>query len=109
ETERRGRPLIAELLAKGEGFTLDERLRLRALIGEVLQGIVPRYRALAERGQVELSVTPYSHPLAPLLIDFASAREAMPGATLPRALRYPGGRDRVCAQAELAISSHADR
>ena len=109
ETERRGRPLIAELLAKGEGFTLEERLRLRALIGEVLQGIVPRYRALAERGQVELSATPYSHPLAPLLIDFASAREAMPGATLPRAPRYPGGRDRVRAQAELAVSSHADR
>jgi alpha-amylase/alpha-mannosidase (GH57 family) len=109
ETERRSRPLIAELLAKGEGFTLEDRLRLRTLIGEVLRGIVPRYRALAERGQLELSATPYSHPLAPLLIDFASAREAMPGAALPQAPRYPGGRERVRAQLAAALSSHAER
>jgi alpha-amylase/alpha-mannosidase (GH57 family) len=109
ETERRSRPVLAELFAKGEGFTLDERLRLRALIGEVLHGIVPRYRALEARGQIELSTTPYSHPLAPLLIDFASARDAVQGAVLPRAPRYPGGRERVRAQLESAIASHEAR
>ena len=109
ETERRSRPLLAELFAKGEGFTLEDRLRLRALIGEALRGIVPRYRALAARGQLELSATPYSHPLAPLLIDFASAREAVPDAELPRAPRYPGGRERVRAQLESAIASHDGR
>ncbi len=109
ETERRDRPLIAALLAKGEGFTLEDRLGLRALIGEILRGIVRRYRALAERGQLELSATPYSHPLAPLMIDFSSAREAQPDAPLPQCERYPGGRERVRAHIELAISSHAER
>jgi alpha-amylase/alpha-mannosidase (GH57 family) len=109
ETERRGRALVAELLAKGEGFTLDERLRLRSLIGEVLHSIVPRYRALAARGQLELSATPYSHPLAPLLIDFASAHDALPDAPLPHAAGYPGGRERVRAHLALAMASHAER
>jgi alpha-amylase/alpha-mannosidase (GH57 family) len=109
ETERRGRAPIAALLAKGEGFTLEDRLGLRTLIGEILRGIVPRYRALAERGQLELSATPYSHPLAPLMIDFSSAREAEPDAALPQCAHYPGGRERVRAHLELAISTHAQR
>ncbi len=40
-------------------------------------------------------MTPYGHPLMPLLLDFNSAREAMPGVELPRHPRYPGGAERV--------------
>lgn len=109
ETERRRQPLLAELLAKGEGFTADDRSRLLALIGEAVRGVIPRYRALAASGQIELSTTPYTHPLAPLLIDFASAREAEPKAELPGALCYPGGRARTAAQLESALASHAVR
>lgn len=109
ETERRRRPLVAELMDKGESFTADDRRRLIAVIAEVVHGIIPRYRALAARGQIELSTTPYTHPLAPLLIDFASAREAEPGADLPGAPRYPGGRARATAQIESALASHAAR
>jgi len=57
--------------------------------------VLPRYRALAERGQVELSVTPYAHPILPLLLDIESAREAMPEASLPLLEHYPGGEERA--------------
>ncbi len=106
ETERRVRGLFAELAAKGEGFTADERLRLRKFIGDVLQSIVPRYRALATRGQIELSATPYSHPLAPLLIDFSSTRESAPDAELPNVPGYPGGTERVRAHIARACADH---
>ena len=96
-------------MAKGEGFTADDRKRLVALIGEAVRGIIPRYRALAASGQIELSTTPHTHPLAPLLIDFASAREAEPKAELPGASCYPGGRARTTAQIESALASHAAR
>jgi alpha-amylase/alpha-mannosidase (GH57 family) len=85
ETERRSRALLAELMTKGECFTLDDRRRLLSLMGDTLRALIPRYRALAERGQVELSATPDTHPLAPLLLDFASAREAQPDLALPQA------------------------
>ncbi len=49
--------------------------------------VVPRYRALAERGQCELSVTPYAHPIIPLLLDFKCARDAVPKMPLPAARR----------------------
>jgi len=109
ETERRNRPLLAELFGKGDGYSLRDRLRLRELIGEVLRAIVPRYRALAERGQIELSSTPSSHPLAPLLIDFGCAREPDVEAVLPAAAGYPGGRERVRSQLAHAIAYHKDR
>lgn len=106
ETERRVRGLFAELAAKGQGFTVGERLRLRKFIGDVLQSIIPRYRALAARGQIELSATPYSHPLAPLLIDFSSTREAAPDAELPHVPGYPGGTERVRAHIARARADH---
>lgn len=109
ESERRREPLLAELMAKGEGYTLDDRRRLLALIGDTLAGLVPRYRALQARGQVELSTTPYSHPLAPLLLDFQSARESLPEAPLPLAALYPGGRDRVRTHLDMARHSHTER
>lgn len=90
ESLRREYPSIRELLQKGGGFTSEEGKRLLGTIGDVLGKLIPRYRKLAESGRVELSVTPHAHPILPLLIDPAVAREAMPGVTLP-ATTYPGG------------------
>lgn len=109
ETERRRQPLLAELMSRGEAFGHNDRLRLLFLMGDMIKELIPRYRALAERNQVELSATPYSHPLAPLLLDFQSARESQPKLPLPHAACYPGGRARMVAQIDRALASHAVR
>lgn len=109
ESVRREHTLVVRLMSKAEGFTYHDRKELLALFGELVSGIIPRYRKLAESGQVEISATPHYHPLAPLLIDFNSAREAMPDAPLPQAVRYPAGRIRVAAHVEKAKRSHAVR
>lgn len=85
----------AGLQAKDRGFTSEDRAELVGLIGEQLRTIVPRYRKLAEGGRVELSTTPYAHPILPLLFDIESAREAMPEVDLPRLSGYPGGEARA--------------
>lgn len=109
ETERRREPLLAELMAKGEGFTPDDRQRLLAYLGRTLAALAPRYRTLQASGQVELSATPYGHPLAPLLLDFAAARESRPAEVLPLAAHYPGGRERLEHHFAAARKSHAGR
>lgn len=109
ETERRHNPLIAALMSKGEGYDATDRQQLLASIGELIGGLIPRWRALAARGQVELSATPQTHPLAPLLLDFHAARESLPDAALPASTVYPGGRSRVMAQIEEGRASHAAR
>jgi alpha-amylase/alpha-mannosidase (GH57 family) len=109
ETERRRRPMIAELMNKAEGYTVEERQALLHLFGDILKNLVPRYRALQERGQIELSATPETHPLAPLLLDFQSARESLSKASLPEAVAYGGGQQRLTAHIEAARASHARR
>ncbi|MDZ4200943.1 MAG: glycoside hydrolase family 57 protein [Gallionella sp.] len=109
ESVRRERDLVVRLMSKAEEFSYEDRLELLALIGEMVTGIIPRYRKLTESGQIEISSTPHYHPLAPLLIDFKSASEAMPDAPLPQSIRYPAGRIRVAAHVEKAKKSHALR
>ncbi len=109
ESIRRDHKLVAKLMSKAEGYSYDDRKQLLDLIGELISDIIPRYRKLAESGQIELSATPHYHPLAPLLIDFASAREAMPDAPLPESPHYPKGRLRVTAHIQLAKKSHRER
>ena len=84
EAARRRFPVFRELLAKSQGFTADDRAQLFATQRTLLNDIVPLYKRLHEAGRVELSVTPYFHPILPLLCDSQIAREAMPRVTLPK-------------------------
>jgi alpha-amylase/alpha-mannosidase (GH57 family) len=95
ETVRRSDPVATALTTQGRAFTESQRRQLLALIGEQVSSVVPRYRRLAERGQCELSVTPYGHPIVPLLLDFQAAREAVPTMALPQHSSYPGGAERA--------------
>jgi len=95
ETVRRVDPLVARLTERGRDFSPEQRRELLALIGELVGQVVPRYRQLAESGQCELSVTPYGHPILPLLLDFRSARDAVPAMVLPEHAAYPGGAARA--------------
>ena len=87
-------PNVQRLMAQCGEFTLADRRALLAIIHDCLAGLIPRYRKLAERGLVELSMTPYMHPIVPLLNDFHNMRCSMPDAPAPQASHYPGGVER---------------
>ncbi|VAX11030.1 Amylopullulanase [hydrothermal vent metagenome] len=86
---------IKSLQKKRRSYDLDDRRRLVGLIGELISGVIGRYRRLAELGRVELSVSPYAHPIIPLLLDINSTKEAMPDAPLPELAAYPDGEPRA--------------
>ena len=109
ESVRREHALVARLMSKSEGFSYEDRKQLFDLFGILIGDIIPRYRKLAESGQIEISATPHYHPLAPLLIDFVSAKDAMPDAPLPNSPHYPKGKQRVIAHIQSAKHSHRAR
>ena len=83
-------PVVAELSRKGASFTEDDKAALREKQLELLGAVLPEYRLAAERGQIEISTTPYYHPILPLLCDTDIARVANPHTPLPHpAFRYP--------------------
>jgi alpha-amylase/alpha-mannosidase (GH57 family) len=79
---------LSELVARGRNFTEQDRELVLGKHLEILGRIIPLHRQLMESGQVELTTTPFYHPILPLLLDKKHAREAMPDVKLPR---YTGG------------------
>jgi alpha-amylase/alpha-mannosidase (GH57 family) len=109
ETVRRQHGVVIELMSKGENFSYEDRLQLFNLVGRLIQELIPRYRKLVEAGRIEISTTPHYHPIAPLLIDFKSARESEPHMELPKAMSYPGGQGRVAFHVASAMATHKAR
>jgi alpha-amylase/alpha-mannosidase (GH57 family) len=83
-------PVVSELSRKGKGFTEEDKSALRAKQLELLAAVLPEYRLAAERKQIEISTTPYYHPILPLLCDTDIARVSNPHTPLPQPpFRHP--------------------
>jgi alpha-amylase/alpha-mannosidase (GH57 family) len=80
---------LRELVKKGRAYSEEDLQYVLEVQQRIVREIVPRWRALAERGQVELSTTPYYHPILPLVCDTDSARRALPGVALPPRYSWP--------------------
>jgi alpha-amylase/alpha-mannosidase (GH57 family) len=76
-------PVIAPLARKGQDFTEEDKLALRRKQIEFLARVLPEYRRALERGQIEISTTPFYHPILPLLCDTTIARIANPWTSQP--------------------------
>src|SRR6202166_3288014 len=83
-------PVVSRLANRGKDFTEKDKTELKAKQLEILGLVLPAYREAAARGEIELSNTPYYHPILPLVCDSDIARVANPGTPLPRrAYRHP--------------------
>lgn len=74
---------IKALIWKGRNFTEEEKLGLLEHQLKFMAEIIPVYKRARERGQIEVSTSPYYHPIMPLLNNINSAREALPNIDLP--------------------------
>ena len=83
------------LIEKEALFDDIDRHELVRLIHDCIAELIPRYRKLAETEQIELSMTPYGHPIIPLLNDMKNMRCSQPKDPMPKTKGYPGGADRA--------------
>jgi len=97
---------LATLVDKGRGYTEDDKQTLRGIERELVGQVIPAYRAAAERGQVELSTSPFYHPILPLLCDTDIHLRAHPAA--PRPAQRFARPDDAREQIERAIAFHTD-
>lgn len=81
---------IRALSFKGANYTEEDKQLLREKQMELLRSVLPEYRKAVERGQVELSTTPFYHPILPLVCDTDVARVSNPHTPLPQPpFRHP--------------------
>jgi alpha-amylase/alpha-mannosidase (GH57 family) len=82
--------VTAALINKGRHYTLDDQAVVGQKEQELVRLVIPEYKKLAATGQIEISTTPFYHPILPLLCDSSIARVSHPGVPLPGEFRYPG-------------------
>ncbi len=83
-------PELNAIKEKGEDFTEEEK---RAVIDshiKIMKLIIPKYKEAQEAGRVELSTTPFYHPILPLVADTETAKICMPGIPLDFRFSHPG-------------------
>ncbi|MCX7017199.1 MAG: glycoside hydrolase family 57 protein [Candidatus Sumerlaeota bacterium] len=87
---RESDPFLEGLVEKGAKFTEDEKRELLERQRAILGRIIPAAREAWDAGAIEVSVSPYYHPILPLLCDTDFARRARPRIALPtRRFAYP--------------------
>ena len=75
---------IRRLIQKGRGYTQDDKKLIITKQIEIMSRILPVYKELQERGQIEIALSPYYHPILPLICDTDSAKMAMPNVSFPK-------------------------
>lgn len=85
-------PALIELFEKGEGFTQEDKEYTLSRQIEVIRQVIPLHKRLQYMKQIEVTTSPYYHPILPLLCNQESAQVVLPRLSLPRK-RMSAGED----------------
>ncbi len=96
---------LADLAERGRDFTEADKTTIFDETLRIIKEVIPYHAQLQDSGQIEVTMTPFAHPILPLLADSNLAAVAMPTATLPDQFIY--GQDAI-AQVELGKQLYED-
>ena len=74
---------LQDLKQKGRNYTEDDKKLMAQKQMHYLAEIIPLHKKLQDSGQIEITTTPFYHPILPLLCNMNSTLQAMPNAMLP--------------------------
>jgi len=74
---------VKMLLAKGENFSHEEKIGLLKALSVFIKKIIPYYQKLMQKGRIEVSTTPFNHPISPLLLNIENGKRANPDTPIP--------------------------
>jgi starch synthase len=94
---------LSALKIKDHDFTEADKAILFDAQLEMVRAVIPKYRAMADSGQIELTTSPYYHPILPLIAHVDAARTASPGIELPH--RHFSHREDAEQQIALGLST----
>lgn len=81
---------LSELIRKGRNYTLEDQRFVMARERELLAEVLPVHATAAKKGLIEISTSPFYHPISPLLCDSEIGAVSSPGLPLPQnRFRHP--------------------
>jgi alpha-amylase/alpha-mannosidase (GH57 family) len=97
-------PTVAELISKGREFSLKDQEQVIAIQQNFLAKVLPAYAAAGKRGAIEISTSPFYHPILPLVCDTNIGEVSHHGLPLPsQGFRHP---EDARAQIERGLTLH---
>ena len=99
-------PEVRALIAKERGYSREDQAVMLRKQAEILGFVIPIYKEFAARGQIEISTTPFYHPILPLICDSNVAAESHPGISLPARFAYPQDALRQLQDARTFLREH---
>ena len=103
------RVTVYRFVEKGRGFDENE---IREMVEDqyrIMRAVVPVHRSLQDAGRIEVTTTPFYHPILPLLIDSDAATLDRPGARLPERFAFPGDAREQVRRARVDYESRFGR
>ncbi|HLY99776.1 MAG TPA: glycoside hydrolase family 57 protein [Candidatus Angelobacter sp.] len=82
-------PEIKEIVRKGRGYSLEDQRLVITKQRNFLAKVLPAYTSAAQDGKIEISTSPFYHPILPLICDTDVAAISRHGIPLPRRFRHP--------------------
>ena len=81
---------VAALIRKGHNYSLEDQRFVIAQERQMLAKVLPAHAEVAQRGGIEISTSPFYHPILPLVCDSNMGAVSSPGLPLPQnRFRHP--------------------
>ena len=97
---------LRDLVDKKKGYTEEDKEFVVLKQKEIMAAIIPLYKRLSDSGRIEITTTPYYHPILPLLCDTSVAKVSLAGAPLPKKFSHP---EDAAWQIEEAMKFHTEK
>lgn len=68
-------PELKRLVKKGKNYTLEDRVNIIEIQRELIKKIIPSIKSLIKKEKIEITTSPYYHPILPILLDFKNVKK----------------------------------
>ena len=66
---------LKKLVKKGKNYTLEDRIAIIQIQRDIIKKIIPTIRKLIEKNKIEITTSPYYHPILPILLDYKNIKK----------------------------------
>jgi len=97
------------LVSKGENFSEEDKVVLFTEILKLVQQVIPTHAELQKDKVIEVTTTPYAHPILPLIYNTDLALVGNPSAEMPEKFSYPDDATYHLAKSVEMYEEHFDQ
>lgn len=73
-----GNQELKRLIKKGKNYTLEDRIEIIDIQRDIIKKIIPTLKKLISKNKIEITTSPYYHPILPVLLDYKTIKKNAP-------------------------------